>query len=76
MMIMPTALDFDLRDILRERKRRPETQGPFRIFLESIVLFRELADNEVAAGRISTADLNSQEIQRYNESALGSSRII
>lgn len=73
---MPIALDFDLDKVLRRAKKTPQVQGPFRIFLESIVLFSEVAQNEVEAGRISTADLNSPQIQRYNESALGSTRII
>jgi len=73
---MPIALDFDLLKVLRKSRASPQVQGPFRIFLESVVLFAEVAQNEVEAGRVSTADLNSPEIQRYNESALGSTRII
>jgi len=66
--------DFDLRRMVRRGKGK--TSGPIRILAEALVLHAEIAEHEVEAGRISHADLFSSEIQRYEKSALGSSRII
>jgi len=66
--------DFDLRRMVRRGKGK--TSGPVRILAEALVLSHAIAVHEQEAGRISHADLYSPEIQRYEKSALGSSRII
>ena len=47
-----------------------------RILYGTVQAAEEIAKQEVNAGRVSTPDYYSKEIQRYEESALGSSRII
>ena len=47
-----------------------------RVLSSAVEVAGEVAQQEVEAGRISTPDYYSKEIQRYEESALGSSRII
>jgi len=42
----------------------------------ALELSAEIAEQEVAAGRISSPDYYSEAIRRYEQSALGSSRII
>lgn len=66
--------DFDL--VRRMRHAKGRTQGPVRILAEALVLTFEIQQHEVEAGRISTPDMFSPEIQRYEQSALGSTRII
>jgi len=66
--------DFDLRRMMRRGKGR--TSGPIRILAEALVLADVIGTNEIEAGRISSPDYYSLEIQRYEKSALGSSRII
>jgi hypothetical protein len=66
--------DFDLRRMMRRGKGR--TSGPIRILAEALVLADVIGTNEIEAGRISSPDYYSPEIQRYEKSALGSSRII
>jgi len=74
MGMMRSPFDFDLRRMMRHGKGR--ASGPIRIAAEAIVLADVIAQNEVEQGRISTPDYYSLEIQRYEKSALGSSRII
>jgi len=66
--------DFDLRRMVRRGKGK--ATGPVRILAEALVLADAIGQNEVEAGRISAPDYYSPEIQRYEKSALGSSRII
>lgn len=47
-----------------------------RVLSSAVEVAGKVAEQEVEAGRISTPDYYSKEIQRYEESALGSSRII
>ena len=72
--MMTSPFDFDLRRMMRRGKGK--TSGPIRILAEALVLAEVIATNEVEAGRISQTDMFSPEIQRYEESALGSTRII
>lgn len=74
MTMMTSPFDFDLRRMMRRGKGK--TSGPIRIFAEALVLADVIATNEVEAGRISQADMFSPEIQRYEKSALGSTRVI
>ena len=74
MGMISSPFDFDLRRTLRRGKGK--TQGPVRILAEALVLADVIGQNEVEQGRISTPDYYSPEIQRYEKSALGSSRII
>jgi hypothetical protein len=66
--------DFDL--VRMVRRGRGKTSGPIRILAEALLLHDAIMRHEQEAGRISHADLFSPEIQRYEKSALGSSRII
>lgn len=64
-------------DMLRRLKRtKNKTKGPARILAEALVLHVAITEHEVEAGRISHPDMFSPEIQRYEQSALGSTRII
>ena len=74
MTMITSPFDFDLRRMMRRGKGK--TQGPIRIAAEALVLADVIATNEVEAGRISHTDMFSREIQRYEKSALGSTRII
>ena len=72
--MMTSPFDFDLRRMIRRGKGK--TQGPIRILTEALVLAEVIATNEVEAGRIKRADMFTPEIQRYEQSALGSTRVI
>jgi len=74
MGMMRSPFDFDFRRMVRKGKGK--TTGPIRILAEALVLADAIGTNEVEQGRISTPDYYSPEIQRYEKSALGSSRII
>ena len=47
-----------------------------RILTSAVEVAQEIAEQEVEAGRILSPDYYSKEIQRYEESALKSTRII
>lgn len=47
-----------------------------RALTAAVEIAAELAEREIEAGRISSPDFYSKEIQRYEHSSLGSSRII
>jgi hypothetical protein len=47
-----------------------------RVLTSAIEVAQEIAEQEVEAGRISSPDYYSKEIQRYEDSALRSTRII
>jgi len=74
MGMMRSPFDFDLRRMVRGGKGK--ASGPIRILAEALVLADVIGTAEVEAGRISQPDYYSPEIQRYEKSALGSSRII
>jgi hypothetical protein len=56
------------------------TRGSFipmvRVLGSALEVNQKIIEHEVNAGRISQPDYYSKEIQRYEQSALGSSRII
>lgn len=47
-----------------------------RFLQASLELNEKIAKKEIAAGRISSPDFYSEEIRRYEDSALASSRLI
>ncbi len=74
MAMITSPFDFDLRRMMHRGKGK--TSGPVRILAEALVLADVIGTAEVEAGRISQPDYYSPEIQAYEHSALGSSRII
>jgi hypothetical protein len=69
-----SGLEFDLTRNLRRAKNR--SQGPIRILAEALVISAEISEAVVERGWVSTPDYYSKQIQAYEHSALGSSRII
>ena len=47
-----------------------------RLLAQAVEIADDVARREVQAGRISQPDYYSEEIRRYEQSALGSSRVI
>jgi len=74
MTMMRSPFDFDLPRMVKRGKGK--ASGPARILAEALVLHVAITEHEVEAARISHADMFSPEIQRYERSALGSTRII
>lgn len=74
MTMIKSPFDFDMMRRLKGAKNR--TKGPVRILAEALVLNQVIIEHEVEAERISQPDMFSPEIQRYEQSALGSTRII
>lgn len=74
MTMITGPFDFDMMRRLKGAKNK--TKGPVRILSEALVLHVAITEHEVEAGRISHTDMFSPEIQRYEKSALGSTRII
>ena len=68
------GIEFDLTRKLKLAKNR--SQGPVRILAEALVLSAEISEALVERGMVSMPDYYSKEIQAYEHSALGSSRII
>jgi hypothetical protein len=63
-------------DFSRIKKTRNKAQGPLRILAEALVLSATISEEVVERGWVSTPDYYSKEIQEYERSALGSTRII
>jgi hypothetical protein len=68
------GVEFDLVRNLRRAKNR--TKGPLRILAEALVINAEIQQAVVDRGWVSTPDYYSKDIQAYEHSALGSSRVI
>lgn len=71
-MLLRRTVDYDFRRMLRRSSAPPV----FRIVGEALVLTAEVSQLAVEKGWISTPDLASPAILRYEDSALGSTRVI